>query len=86
MSKKTEAQRLAAVLPLFSGATCHQAAAELLRQEALIAELAGALDHALMLATSWAANYQFDHQLKDFHPMHAETITSARAALAKVKQ
>lgn len=85
MSKLTEAQRLAQRLTLsdyyeFDAALhCPQAAAELLRQEALIAELAGAinrLDDAIC-GDLFTATGRHECRL---------ALIGARAALAKVKQ
>ena len=78
MSKQTEAQRLADVLPQFGGATCYQAAAELLRQEALIAELAGALRYID------SAMYMDDAGQMRMARSFDETLIGA--ALAKVQQ
>ena len=87
MSKQTEAQRLATELASRHPAPfASQVAAELLRQEALIAELAASLDSTLLLSVGWASLHQHRHGLDDFHPTHADIIEKARAALAKVQQ
>lgn len=89
MSKQTEAQRLAENLPalfdndLLDAVDVSGAAAELLRQEALIAELA----EALRLTLRWMPVYPASADIiAGGRERHAEAINAARAALAKVKQ
>ena len=84
MSKQTEAQRLASMLTGHMDAASHAAAAELLRQEALIAELAGALE---------SVTHGCRHaNIQGIEAWHEKTIPTsaaldkARAALANVKQ
>lgn len=46
-------------------------------------DLLEALETSLAFVAAWAGVYQLNHELKDFHPKHAEVIAQIKVAIAK---
>jgi hypothetical protein len=49
-------------------------------------ELYQELEEAEAFIIVWAADYQFNHKLKDFHPRHQAALDKTRAALKLARE